>query len=79
MYVDVQKTMYDAINDLCKHVNQYILLQSLHNTRTCNYLLEPVDNSNDNTSIISNSTNSQLMNMDGKKYFLTLNNYLHVY
>nr|XP_022914806.1 KICSTOR complex protein SZT2-like isoform X1 [Onthophagus taurus] len=43
VYLKVQRDIHDAIKDLCKQVNQYLLLQSLHDTRTCNVLLEPDD------------------------------------
>ncbi|XP_049806805.1 KICSTOR complex protein SZT2-like [Schistocerca nitens] len=40
-YRDVQRNMIKNIKDLCKLVNQTMLLQNLHDTRMCDQLLEP--------------------------------------
>ncbi|KRT81662.1 hypothetical protein AMK59_5321, partial [Oryctes borbonicus] len=67
MYLKVQRAICDAIRDLCKHVNQYLLLQSLHDSRSCNILLEPDDNFTDWQSDTSSTVNkpfSRLKSMD---------------
>lgn len=46
-FLNVQKNIVLAIKDLCKRVNQSLLLQYLHDTRMCDRLLEPEDNKND--------------------------------
>ncbi|XP_017776135.1 PREDICTED: protein SZT2-like [Nicrophorus vespilloides] len=46
-YVDVQKSILDGVRELCKCVNQSLLLKSLYDTRICNELLEPADNYQD--------------------------------
>lgn len=55
---------------MCKRVNQSMLLQSLHDTRTCDHLLEPDDNFgdwHDNTppALTRNLSFSRLKSMDG--------------
>lgn len=47
LYLKVQKSVCDGIKNLCKKVNQILLLQSLYETRTCNPLLEQDDNCNE--------------------------------
>ncbi|XP_025829072.1 KICSTOR complex protein SZT2-like [Agrilus planipennis] len=42
-YLQVQRTMREIVKELCKQVNQSLLLQSLHDTRVCDLLLEPDD------------------------------------
>lgn len=42
-YLDAQKAVCDLISDLCKRVNQLLLLQSLYKSKTCESLLEPDD------------------------------------
>ncbi|GJQ67112.1 hypothetical protein Trydic_g21981 [Trypoxylus dichotomus] len=68
MYLEVQRAMCDAIKDLCKHVNQYLLLHSLHDSRSCNILLEPDDSfndwQNDTSSSTVNKPFSRLKSMD---------------
>ncbi|KAK4871539.1 hypothetical protein RN001_015663 [Aquatica leii] len=68
-YLQVQRTVRDAIRDLCKRVNQSLLLQALNDTRTCDFLLEPDDDYKDwhNTVapvLTGNSTYSRLKSMD---------------
>ncbi|KAF5294731.1 hypothetical protein FQA39_LY00215 [Lamprigera yunnana] len=67
IYLQVQRTVRDAIRDLCKRVNQSLLLQALNDTRTCNFLLEPDDNWNINvgTATLNGSSSlSRLKSMD---------------
>ncbi|XP_066247487.1 KICSTOR complex protein SZT2-like [Euwallacea similis] len=42
-YIDIQRAVCDSIADLCKRVNQLLLLQSLYKSKTCDSLLEPDD------------------------------------
>lgn len=42
-YLDTEKAVCDLISDLCKRVNQLLLLQSLYKSKTCESLLEPDD------------------------------------
>ncbi|XP_048517774.1 KICSTOR complex protein SZT2 isoform X3 [Dendroctonus ponderosae] len=42
-YCEVQRAVCDAVADLCKRVNQLLLLQSLYKSKTCEPLLEPDD------------------------------------
>jgi hypothetical protein len=46
MYKDTRYSVIQRILSICKLVNQTDLLQSLHNTRSCDELLEP-EQSND--------------------------------
>ncbi|RZC33025.1 SZT2-like, partial [Asbolus verrucosus] len=46
-YLEVQRIISDEIRELCKKVNQSLLLQSLDETRICDALLEPDDNPKD--------------------------------
>ncbi|CAG9828371.1 unnamed protein product [Diabrotica balteata] len=46
IYLEVQRAVCEAVRDLCKKINQLLLLQTLYETRTCDALLEP-DDSND--------------------------------
>ena len=40
-YSQIQKTLLAQIKAICRRVNQYLLLQNLHDTRICDLLLEP--------------------------------------
>ncbi|XP_048511777.1 KICSTOR complex protein SZT2-like isoform X2 [Athalia rosae] len=40
-YRQIQKMAISQIKAICRRVNQYLLLQSLHDTRVCDPLLEP--------------------------------------
>ncbi|KYN29036.1 Protein SZT2, partial [Trachymyrmex cornetzi] len=40
-YLQIQKTLLAQIKAICRRVNQYLLLQNLHDTRICDLLLEP--------------------------------------
>ncbi|KAF5284426.1 hypothetical protein FQR65_LT13560 [Abscondita terminalis] len=68
IYLQVQRTVRDAIRDLCKRVNQSLLLQALNDTRTCDILLEPDDDYKDwhntNTPALTGSSYSRLKSMD---------------
>lgn len=70
-YIGVQRAVSDAVRDLCKRVNQSLLLQTLYETRTCDHLLEPEDSFKDwhvdgnAPNIIRNSSFSRLKSMDG--------------
>ncbi|KAL3289662.1 hypothetical protein HHI36_023070, partial [Cryptolaemus montrouzieri] len=44
IYLEIQSDVRDAIRELCKRVNQSLLLQSLYETKVCDSLLEPDDN-----------------------------------
>nr|CAH7745694.1 unnamed protein product [Callosobruchus chinensis] len=44
VYIGVQRAVREAVRDLCKRVNQLLLLQSLYDTKSCDPLLEPDDN-----------------------------------
>ncbi|KAK5639276.1 hypothetical protein RI129_011768 [Pyrocoelia pectoralis] len=70
VYLQVQRSVCDAIRDLCKRVNQSLLLQALNDTRNCHLLLEPDDDfkewhNNASTPILTgNSSFSRLKSMD---------------
>lgn len=64
-YLAVQRLVSDAIRELCKRVNQSLLLQSLYETRHCHHLLEPDDSYSSSHTIIRNSSFSRLKSMDG--------------
>lgn len=68
-YLAIQKSVSDAVRDLCKRVNQSLLLQSLYETRHCHHLLEPDDAYTGSQAIIRNSSYSRLKSMDGKKTY----------
>lgn len=40
-YLQIQKMLLAQIKAICRRVNQYLLLQNLHDTRICDPLLEP--------------------------------------
>lgn len=71
-YLGIQRAVTDAIRDLCKKVNQSLLLQSLYDTRSCDPLLEPEDSFNDwhidggPPNIIRSASFSRLKSMEGK-------------
>lgn len=46
-YLRIQRKVIFLIKDLCKRVNQSLLLQYLHDTRMCDRLLEPEDEKKD--------------------------------
>nr|CAD7456856.1 unnamed protein product [Timema tahoe] len=50
-YLAVQKSIVVCIKDLCKLVNQTLLLQSLHDSRICEPLLEP-ESSEDSWQVV---------------------------
>lgn len=64
-YLAVQRSVCEAVRELCKRVNQSLLLQSLYETRHCHLLLEPDDMYGSN-SMIRTSSFSRLKSMDGK-------------
>lgn len=73
VYLEVQRDVCEAVRDLCKKVNQLLLLQSLYETRTCDSLLEPDDNWHSDvcTSPMSRNTSyCRLKSMDGKYLIL---------
>ncbi|CAD6224796.1 GSCOCG00005557001-RA-CDS, partial [Cotesia congregata] len=54
-YRQVQKQVVSQIATICRQVNQYLLLENLHDTRNCDILLEP--DSHDDHSIRSDLFN----------------------
>lgn len=67
VYLNVQRAISNAIKDICKRVNQSLLLQSLHDTRNCDHLLEADDSEWSDSNIPSRSTSfTRLKSMDGK-------------
>ncbi|KAH0546460.1 KICSTOR complex protein SZT2-like isoform X1 [Cotesia glomerata] len=54
-YRQVQKQVVSQIATICRRVNQYLLLENLHDTRNCDILLEP--DSHDDHSIRGDSFN----------------------
>lgn len=68
LYQDVQRSVSDAIKDLCKRVNQLLLLQNLYDSKICDTLLEPDDNCSEasNSPISRNTSCVRLKSMDGK-------------
>lgn len=78
-YSEVQRMLSDEIRELCKRVNQSLLLQSLYETRICDALLEPDDNLKDwhgniSSPISRTSSYLRLRSMDGTclTFFLLL-------
>lgn len=75
IYLEVQRAISDAIREMCKRVNQSLLLQSLHDTRTCDHLLEPDDNYNEwhndsnLTQLSRNLSYTRLRSMNGNYYY----------
>lgn len=65
VYLEVQRAVCEAVRDLCKKINQLLLLQTLYETKTCDNLLEP-DDSND---IICNSPISRIPSYGRLKSF----------
>lgn len=68
-YMETQRKITDEIRELCKKVNQSLLLQSLYETRICNPLLEPEDNGKDwhgSLPLSHNSSFTRLRSMEGK-------------
>ncbi|XP_050313415.1 KICSTOR complex protein SZT2-like [Anthonomus grandis grandis] len=56
IYSDIERAVCDSIVDLCKKVNQLLLLQSLYESKTCDPLLEADDSSHSENSILSNNS-----------------------
>lgn len=48
-YSQIQKLLLAQIKAICRRVNQYLLLQNLHDTRICDLLLEPESTEDYNT------------------------------
>lgn len=77
-YLEVQKLISEEIRELCKRVNQSLLLQSLYETRICDALLEPDDNPKDwhsnvcSSPISRNSSYLRLRSMDGSFVILDI-------
>lgn len=74
-FLSVHRTVILAIKDLCKKVNQSLLLQYLHDTKMCDRLLEPEDDKkevwhSDNTTptITRNASFVRMRSVDGKLY-----------
>lgn len=68
-YLRVQRKVIYSIKELCKRVNQSLLLQFLHDTRLCDRLLEPEDEKNwhsDNTTptITRNTSYARLKSVE---------------
>ncbi|KAL1492858.1 hypothetical protein ABEB36_011037 [Hypothenemus hampei] len=63
-YSDVQKAVSHSIVDLCKIVNQLLLLQSLYTIKTCDLLLEP-DDSPPHTDLPTASKSTSLTKVIG--------------
>ncbi|XP_029156600.1 KICSTOR complex protein SZT2-like [Nylanderia fulva] len=57
-YLQIQKMLLAQIKAICRRVNQYLLLQNLHDTRICDSLLEPESTEDYNTWRGENSTES---------------------
>ncbi|XP_057320134.1 KICSTOR complex protein SZT2-like [Microplitis mediator] len=64
-YRQVQKMVVSQIATICRRVNQYLLLENLHDTRNCDTLLEPdlhddhlirADSYNDSGSVIKHES-----------------------
>ncbi|CAH1153732.1 unnamed protein product [Phaedon cochleariae] len=65
VYLEVQRAVCEAVRDLCKKVNQLLLLQTLYETKTCGSLLELDDSSDFSNSPISrNPSYSRLKSME---------------
>lgn len=57
-YLQIQKQLLVQIKAICRRVNQYLLLQNLHDTRICDPLLEP-ESTEDHTNIWRGETSSE--------------------
>lgn len=66
-YIQVHRAVCESVKDLCKRVNQLLLLQSLYETKTCDPLLEP-DDSNDicNSPISRNASFTRMRSFEGR-------------
>lgn len=63
IYLEIQRAVRDAIRDLCKRVNQALLLQMLCESKICNSLLEPDDDYKDwHSEFISSSPRASSFN-----------------
>ncbi|VEN57127.1 unnamed protein product, partial [Callosobruchus maculatus] len=60
VYIEVQRAVREAVRDLCKRVNQLLLLQSLYDTKSCDALLEPDDCNDCNSPISRNASFARL-------------------
>ncbi|XP_072752702.1 KICSTOR complex protein SZT2 [Anoplolepis gracilipes] len=74
-YLQIQKMLLAQIKAICRRVNQYLLLQNLHDTRICDPLLEPEstedyntwrgENSGESGNLFQNHTSSTLNDTPG--------------
>ncbi|CAH1982611.1 unnamed protein product [Acanthoscelides obtectus] len=64
VYIEVQRAVRESVRDLCKRVNQLLLLQSLYDTKTCDSLLEPDDCSECNSPISRSASFARLKGLD---------------
>lgn len=65
-YIKIQRAICESVKDLCKRVNQLLLLQSLYETKTCDALLEPDDTNDICSSPISRNTSfTRLRSLEG--------------
>lgn len=63
IYLEVQRAVRDAIRDICKRVNQALLLQTLCENKICDSLLEPDDNFKDwKSEFVSSSPRTSAYN-----------------
>lgn len=71
-YIKVQKRVSEEVRNLCKKVNQLLLLQSLYETKMCDPLLEPDDSCMERQSEVNyspmsrNTSYSRLKSMEGE-------------
>ncbi|XP_012282231.1 KICSTOR complex protein SZT2 isoform X2 [Orussus abietinus] len=63
-YRQVQKTVISQIKGICRRVNQYLLLQSLHDTRMCDPLLEPESSDDYNWRVESTESSGSVPNQN---------------
>ncbi|XP_018578793.1 KICSTOR complex protein SZT2 isoform X1 [Anoplophora glabripennis] len=78
VYLEIQRDVCEAVRDLCKKVNQLLLLQSLYETRTCDSLLESDDNWHSDvcsSPISRNTSYCRLKSMDENSDEQDLTNY----
>ncbi|CAG9759252.1 unnamed protein product [Ceutorhynchus assimilis] len=68
VYTDVERTVCDTIGDLCKQVNQLLLLHSLYESKSCDSLLEPDDSHShiDTPSARNYSYNKEIKGYDNE-------------
>ncbi|CAG9855485.1 unnamed protein product [Phyllotreta striolata] len=64
VYLEVQRAVCEAVRDLCKKINQLLLLQTLYDSKSCDPLLEPDDKDICNSPISRNPSYRRMKSID---------------